>query len=128
MSYMLLIMEPQGQRATRSEAEGRALYDQMLGFADRLKARGVLKACDSLQLAASRVTIRAGKRSVVDGPFTEAKEIVGGYFLLDCSKEQALAFAHECPAAEWATVEVREIGPCFVDAGTSTAGIDRKAS
>ena len=60
-----------------------------------------------------RVEMRNGKRSMVDGPFAEAKEIVGGFFLLDCTREQALAAASECPAAEYATIEVREVGPCW---------------
>jgi len=62
-----------------------------------------------------RVQVRGGKASFVDGPFAEAKEMVGGFFLLDCeTKEEAIAIAGECPAAEWATVEVREFGPCFM--------------
>jgi len=61
-----------------------------------------------------RVEMRNGKRSMVDGPFAEAKEIVGGFFLLDVdTKEQAVSVAHECPATGWAMVEVREIGPCW---------------
>jgi hypothetical protein len=60
------------------------------------------------------VQVRGGKRSMVDGPFSESKEMVGGYFLLACeSKAEAVAIAAQCPAAEWATVEVREFGPCF---------------
>ena len=57
--------------------------------------------------------MRDGKRSLVDGPFAEAKEIVGGFFLLDCSKDEAIAAATTCPAAEFATIEVREVGPCW---------------
>jgi hypothetical protein len=50
----------------------------------------------------------------MDGPFAEAKEMVGGFFLLDCAtREEAVAIAGRCPAAEWATVEVRETGPCY---------------
>jgi hypothetical protein len=50
----------------------------------------------------------------IDGPFAEAKELVGGFFLLDCDDEaQAIAIAGQCPAAQWATVEVRELGPCY---------------
>ena len=49
-----------------------------------------------------------------DGPFSESKEMVGGYFLLNCAtKAEAIAIAGECPAAQWATVEVRGFGPCF---------------
>jgi hypothetical protein len=113
---MLLIIEPAGQRRERSEDEGRALYDRMLRFSAQLQARGVLKASQSLRTDAEgvRVQVRNGSAALVDGPFAESKEMVGGYFLLDCkSKDEAVAIAAECPAAEWATVEVREFGPCF---------------
>jgi hypothetical protein len=49
----------------------------------------------------------------IDGPFAEAKEIVGGFFLLDRSREDAIRCASECPAAGYATIEVREVGPCW---------------
>lgn len=117
MSYMLLILEEPGQRATRTEAEGQAVYDRMLQFADKLKSRGVLKAVESLasHRDATRVKVNAGRPQVMDGPFAEAKEMVGGFFLLECaSREEALAIARECPAAEWATVEVRETAPCYM--------------
>jgi hypothetical protein len=88
----------------------------MVQFAEGLKARGVLRAVESLVSddRGTRVAVRGGRSSVMDGPFTEAREMIGGFFLLDCaSKEEALAIARECPAAEWASVEVRETGPCF---------------
>jgi hypothetical protein len=113
---MLLIVEPVGQRRERSEAEGRQLYDRMLRFSDELKTRGLLKASQSLKSDTERVRVqvRDGKRAFVDGPFSESKEMVGGFFLLDCeTKDEAIAIASECPAAGWATVEVREFGPCF---------------
>jgi len=116
LPYMLLIVEPLGQRRERSETEGRQLYDRMLRFSEELKARGLLKASQSLKsdVEGVRVRVRDGKRTLVDGPFSEAKEMVGGFFLLDCeTKDEAIAIASECPAAEWATVEVREFGPCF---------------
>jgi hypothetical protein len=116
MPYLLLIHEAVGQRAERSEAEGHAVYDRMLKFAGDLKARGLLLGVESLvsQAAATRVQVRAGTASVLDGPFSEAKEMVGGFFLLDCkTRDEAVAIARQCPAAEWATVEVRETGPCY---------------
>ncbi len=116
MSYILLIVEPTGQRRERTEDEGRALYDSMLKFSADLKARGLLTVSQSLRsdVEAVRVQVRAGKRTLTDGPFAEAKEMVGGYFLLTCkSKAEAVAIAAECPAAQWASVEVREFGPCF---------------
>lgn len=116
MSYMLLIIEPRGQRAQRSEAEGHAVYNRMLEFGANLKTRGLLNVSQSLRTDADgvRVQVRAGQRSLLDGPFSESKEMVGGFFLLECdTREEAIAIAAECPAAEWATVEVRELGPCF---------------
>ena len=116
MQYMLLIMEPAGQRRERGDAAGRQLHERMLHFGDALRARGVLVSSQSLRSdeAATRVTVRDGKSTLIDGPFAEAKELVGGFFLLDCeTREQAIAVARECPAAEWATVEVREFGPCY---------------
>jgi hypothetical protein len=85
-------------------------------FSADLKARGLLKISQSLRSDAQgvRVQVRDGRRSLSDGPFAETKEMVGGFFLLECdTREQAVAIAAECPAAEWATVEVRELGPCF---------------
>jgi hypothetical protein len=116
MAYLLLIHEEVGQRQRRSEAEGHAVYERMLRFADSLKQRGVLRAVESLASLddSARLTLRGGKARVVDGPFAEAKEMVGGFFLVDvATREEALAIARECPAAEWATVEVRATGPCY---------------
>ncbi|WMD21745.1 YciI family protein [Achromobacter seleniivolatilans] len=115
MSYMLLIVEPVGQRAQRTPEEGREAYAQMLRYAEGLKARGLLTGAESLKSESEgvRLSIRDGQRTLVDGPFAEAKEMIGGFFLLTCeTREEALALAAECPAAQWATVEVRELGPC----------------
>jgi hypothetical protein len=114
MPYLLLIIEPTGQRHERGVEAGRAAYEHMVRYAESLKTRGVLIGMSSLKSEGVRFTTSAGERTVVDGPFTEAKELVGGYFLLDvATRAQALALAAECPAAEWAAVEVRETGPCY---------------
>ena len=116
MSYMLLIVEPAGQRQTRTESEGRALYESMVRFSDTLKSRGLLTLSQSLKTdhLGSRVQVRDGATKIVDGPFAEAKEMIGGIFMLTCkTREQAIAIAGECPAATTATIEVRELGPCF---------------
>jgi len=117
MSYMLLIVEPVGQRAARTPDAGRAAYAAMLDYAESLKARGLLKDAQSLKTDTEgvRVQVRDGRRTLVDGPFAEAKEMIGGYFLLDCAtREEALEIAAACPAAQWCMVEVRELGPCFL--------------
>lgn len=89
--------------------------DQMVRWGEALKERGLLEASNSLRShkEAVRVQVHNGRRSLVDGPFAEAKEMIGGYFLLNCeTRAEAITLAGECPAAQWATIEVREIGPC----------------
>ena len=115
MSYMLLIVEPLGQRRERGREAGEQVYERMLRFGADLQQRGLLEASNSLGVAATRLQVREGKPRLVDGPFAEAKEMVGGFFLLKTckSREEALAIARECPAAEWATIEVRQVGPCY---------------
>ena len=116
MAYMLLVVEKVGDRQTRTEDEGRILYGRMLQFSEELKQRGLLTLSQSLKTDAAgvRVTSRDRKTIVRDGPFVEAREMIGGFFLLTCNtREEAVAIARECPAAQWATIEVRELGPCF---------------
>ena len=114
MSYMLLIVEPRGQRRERGLEAGKQVYQRMVDFAADLDQRGLLRGVESLASDAARVEVRDGRTRLVDGPFTEAKEMIGGFFLLDCAtRAEALAIAAECPAAEWCTVEVRELGPCW---------------
>ena len=114
MGYMLLIVEPPGQREDRDLAAGQEAFAQMQAFAGRLQAEGVLAGVNALKRAGTRVTKRDGRVQALDGPFAETKELVGGYFLLEgVSRERALQLAADCPAAAWATVEVRETGTCY---------------
>lgn len=116
VAYLLLVVEPVEQRGQRTQEEGREAYDQMVRFADDLNARGILRAVESLSSLkdAARVTASNGDARVVDGPFAEAKEMIGGFFLIDCeTREQAVEIAAQCPAAKWCTIEVRKVGPCY---------------
>lgn len=118
MPYMLLIMEPPEQRQTRTKAEGVAAYDAMVAFGQDLQSKGLLLASESLRshTEATRIQVREGQTQLIDGPFAEAKEMVGGFFLLDCqTKDEAIEIARQCPAAQWCTVEVRALAPCHVD-------------
>ena len=116
MTHVLFMVEPVGQRQSRSEAEGREAYAKMEHWAESLQRRGLLIAAQSLrsQSSASRLQVRAGHTHVLDGPFPETKEMIGGFFLINCDTHQeAIAIAAECPAAEWLTVEVRAVAACF---------------
>lgn len=121
MSYLLLINEPVGQREARTPEEGQQAYARMTAFAEQLQSQGLLHSAQSLQSVngATRVSKRDGRVTTIDGPFAEAKEMVGGFFWLDVqTREQALTIARDCPAAEWCTVEVRALAPCFVESQT----------
>src|SRR5689334_9223698 len=65
MSYMMLIVEPYGQRRSRTPEEGRDLYQRMLDYAGKLKGEGVLIATQSLREPAVRLELRAGKPRVI---------------------------------------------------------------
>jgi hypothetical protein len=105
---------PDGQRRERGLEGGQDAYREMLEFTARLDAAGVLKASDSVGTRATRVPVREGRPRLQDGPFAEAREMIGGCFLPDCAMlEVALAHAADCPAARWASVGVREVAPCF---------------
>jgi hypothetical protein len=125
MAYMLLMIEPPEQRSTRTREQGQQVFARMQRFADDLKAQGLLLGVESLasQKQASRVQVRDSRSRVVDGPFAEAKEMVGGFFLVNCdTRDEALAIAQRCPAAEWCTVEVRALAPCYDDSNSPTPG------
>ena len=118
MSFLLLIVEPRGQRTTRAPDEAHRLYDEMVAFGTELRSRGQLLASESLRPDehAVRLSTPEGKPQLRDGPFAEAKEMVGGFYLLDvATRDEAVAIASRCPAVRWASVEVRECAPCYVN-------------
>ena len=111
MRFLLLIEDGVPERGW-SEREMQSAFETMTRFTNDLKSRGVLKTCDALHpdSEGARVQVRDGERIVTNGPFAETKEVVGGFYLIECAdKAQAITIAAECPAAGWGTVEVREI-------------------
>src|SRR5256885_344141 len=83
---------------------------QALGAA--LKGAGVVIALDGLQppSVGARVSFATGKPIVTDGPFTESKEALGGYWMIDVkSREEAIAWAMKCPASSNEIIEIRRV-------------------
>jgi len=117
MAYMMLIIEDPGERLRPPIEERRERYRTMVAFADDLATKGKLKIAQALALpdqGGVRIRNRGQGPAMIDGPFAEAKEIVGGFFYLDCdTREEALAIAAGCPAVDWASVEVRKVANCF---------------
>lgn len=85
---------------------------QMGKYNDSLTKAGVLLSLNGLHppAAGARVNFASGKPRVMDGPFTETKEVLGGYWLIDVkSKEEAIEWARRCPAAAGDVIEIRQI-------------------
>ena len=81
-------------------------------FNEELAKAGVLLAAEGLHPSTmgARVKFSGGKPIVTDGPFAEAKEVIGGYWLIQAkSKEEAVEWASRCPAAEGDVIEVRQV-------------------
>ena len=84
----------------------------MSRYNEELTRAGVLLALDGLQPAAkgARVAFSGGNATVTDGPFAEAKEMIGGYWLIQAkSKEEAVEWATRCPAGDGDVIEVRQV-------------------
>jgi hypothetical protein len=84
----------------------------MSKYNEELTKAGALLALDGLQPASkgARVRFSGGRATVTDGPFTEAKEMIGGYWLIQAkSREEAVEWASRCPAADGDVIEVRQV-------------------
>jgi hypothetical protein len=84
----------------------------MSRYNEELAKAGILLSLDGLHPPGkgARVSFAGGKAAVTDGPFTEAKELIGGYWLIQAkSKQEAVEWASRCPAAEGDTIEVRQV-------------------
>ncbi len=88
------------------------IFEEMNRYNEELQKAGVLLALDGLhpQKTAVRVKLDGGKKKVVDGPFTEAKEIVGGYWILQTrTRAEAVEWASRVPLDPGSFVELRQI-------------------
>ena len=109
MKYLLLIHEPKMTSAPSADAQAE-IMKKYGAYHQALIGAGALVGGERLQPAATKVTNHGGKRAVVDGPFAETKEVLGGFFLIEAkSREEALDWAAKCPGAEHGTMEVRPI-------------------
>ena len=84
----------------------------MMKYNQALQKAGVLLALDGLHPPSmgARVTFAGGKPKVIDGPFTEAKEVIGGYWMIQVkSKEEAVEWASRCPGSDNETIELRQV-------------------
>jgi hypothetical protein len=112
MRFMMLMI-PSGYETaapgTVPEAEHVAA---MMKYNEALKEAGVLLSLDGLHppSTGARVSFKSGKPTVIDGPFAESKEVVGGYWMIQVkSRQEALDWASRCPALDNEVIEVRQV-------------------
>jgi hypothetical protein len=112
MRFMMLMIPKGYEKAAPGVLPDPKNMAAMMKFNESLQKAGVLLALDGLHppAAGARVTFPGGKPKVTDGPFAEAKEVVGGYWMIDVkSKEEAIAWASRCPGSDNEIIEVRQV-------------------
>jgi hypothetical protein len=112
MRYILLIHGDESAWDTMSDAERAAQYERYGKLQREMEEHGHYVAGDEIGPAGSAKVLRVqggGETVVTDGPFAETKEQFGGYFVVDCDLETALAYAAQIPAAAGGAIEVRSI-------------------
>jgi hypothetical protein len=110
MRFMML-MYP-GEKAEKGNLPEKKAIEAMMKYNEELTRAGVLLALDGLQPTSkgARIRFSAGKPAVTDGPFSEAKELVGGYWMIQVkSREEAIEWASRCPASDEEMIELRQV-------------------
>jgi hypothetical protein len=112
MRFMVLMIPGARARMESGEIPDAKLIEPMMKFNTELAKAGVLLALDGLHASSkgARISFKGGKPTVKDGPFTEAREMIGGYWMWQVkSKEEAVEWAKRCPAEEGDTLELRQV-------------------
>ena len=111
-----------GQKTDPHFAPDAEMMAKMGKFNEELKKAGALLSLDGLQplTTGARLAFSGGKASVTDGPFVEAKEVVGGYWMLQAeSKQQVVDWMKRCPAQDGDVIEIRQVFECRIFPRTS---------
>ena len=112
MEFVALIYNDEAAWEGLDDDDRMAVYGRYMKLSEEGRAAGVVKGGNELQPVdtATTVRVRDGQTTVVDGPYAEVKEALGGYFLFDCaSLEEAIEWASRIPAAESGAIEVRAV-------------------
>jgi hypothetical protein len=112
MRFMMLMIPKGYENAAPGTMPDPKAVEAMMKYNESLQKAGVLLSLDGLHPASegARVSFAGGKPKVTDGPFTESKEVLGGYWMIQVkSKEEAIEWATRCPASENEVIEVRQV-------------------
>ena len=112
MRFMMLMIPLGFETATPDVQLDPERVRAMMKYNEALKDAGILITLDGLHPPSmgARVSFATGKPVVTDGPFAEAKEVLGGYWMIEVnSKEDAITWASKCPASENEIIEIRQV-------------------
>jgi hypothetical protein len=124
--YMLLVYEEEVDEAAQAERE--RITPALAELHAGLREAGLLDSVRRLHStgSATSVRVRDGETEITDGPFAVTKEVLAGYYILDCADlDEAIKQAERLPMAGWATIEVRPVMPAGEWIRTArAAGVD----
>lgn len=112
MRFMMLMIPKGYESAAPGTMPDTQRVEAMMKYNEALKQAGVLLALDGLHPPSmgARVSFKGGKPRVTDGPFAEAKEVLGGYWMIQVkSRAEAIEWAKRCPGSDDETIEVRQV-------------------
>ena len=112
MRFMMLVIPKGYESAAPGTMPDPKAVAAMMKYNESLQKAGVLLALDGLHPPSmgARVSFAGGKPKVTDGPFAEAKEVIGGYWMIQVkSREEAIEWASRCPAGDNEVIEVRQM-------------------
>jgi hypothetical protein len=112
MRFMMLMIPKGYEQAAPGTMPDAKAVAAMMKYNESLQKAGVLLALDGLHPPSmgARVSFTGGKPKVTDGPFAEAKEVLGGYWMIQVkSKEEAIQWASRCPASDNEVIEIRQV-------------------
>ena len=112
MEYMLMIFQSESGRQAISKSDEAKMMAAYGAYTEAMRKAGVMSAGNRLQPSASATTVRVadGKSKVLNGPYAETKEQLGGYYVINVPDlDAALSWAARCPGASSGTIEVRPV-------------------
>jgi hypothetical protein len=112
MKYLILIYSSEAAMQSATPAQREETHAAYMAYTEAAQKAGVLVGGERLQPASAATTVRIanGKTEVLNGPYAETREQLGGYYMIDVSDlDAALSWASRCPGASRGTLEVRPI-------------------
>jgi hypothetical protein len=112
MRFMMLMIPKGYEQAAPGTMPDAKSVEAMMKYNEELRKAGVLLALEGLHPASmgARISFAEGKQKVTDGPFAEATEVLGGYWMIQVkSREEAIQWASRCPASPNETIEIRQV-------------------